>query len=203
MKVVVYTACFGGYDEVVDLVNPNPDIEYVYYTDRYPKKKLYGWTVVKQHRITKTPVRDARRRKIRVDRYRRIWDADCSIWIDSNMELLCNPISLCAEFLDGCDWAMFGHPHRRNIVEEARECLRPRYERDKSHIIDAQIKRYGKEGDPRLWGIMSTGVLLRRHTDKVKEFGIAWYKEITNGSHRDQFRHPNRWQLRSHYFQQD
>lgn len=190
MNIVVYTACFGNYDKPYNLVNLTSDVRYVWYTDKNSRDKPKGWKVIRQRCFTKTAVRDARHRKICLNRYRPIWEADCSIWIDSNMELLADPNALCEEYLDGYDWAMFTHPHRRNIIEEARECMRPGYERDKPAIMNAQIQRYAKEGNPMGWRLMSTGLLIRRHTDSVKEFCEAWWKEVRKGSHRDQLSFP-------------
>ena len=49
-----------------------------------------------------------------------------------------------------------------------------------------QVERYKIEGYPENLGLSECTVILRRHTNQIKEFNEAWWEEIKNGSRRDQ-----------------
>jgi len=185
VEISLYTSIYARYDELRAPRLIEDGIEYRCFTDSY-KKDYWPWKVIHQYPDEMTPVRCARKRKILSHKY---IDTEYSIWVDSNLELLVNPTKLCQEYLVKTDIAMFGHPHRKNIYEEARECLRPVAIRDKPIIINTQVRRYRKEGFD-LDLLMSTGVLLRRHTEEVKEFNELWWEEVRKGSHRDQLSFP-------------
>ena len=59
--------------------------------------------------------------------------------------------------------------------------------KDKSEITKPQMERYKKEGFPEEYGLLQSNIMLRKHNNadciKLME---DWFKELKNGSHRDQ-----------------
>ena len=76
------------------------------------------------------------------------------------------------------------HPTRNCIYQEAKACLV--LNKDSENTILNQIGEYKKEGLPEGAGMVATGVLIRKHSDEVKEFCKKWYDEVSRLSIRDQ-----------------
>ncbi len=106
--------------------------------------------------------------------------ADASLYIDCNFKILTNLDSL----LNGYDILMKPHPGRDCLYEEAKTCLD--YNLDYKENINRQVERVKADGYPKHNGLHEGNVILRRHTDKIKEFGRAVWGSISCGSHRDQ-----------------
>ena len=67
---------------------------------------------------------------------------------------------------------------------EARGILMLR--KDKKEVLEKQIKTYFQEGYPRDYGMVATGIMVRKHTEEIKEFCKLWYNEVEKHSLRDQ-----------------
>lgn len=184
VETKLYSAIFGMYDQIDTPRLVSRDVEYIMFTDR--DCSIYPWRIIPQTLNGLTPTRAARKRKILSHLY---VDTEYSVWVDGNIDLLVSPKLMCGTYLKKTDIAMFGHPHRRTIYEEAQECLRPIAVRDKPILINTQVQRYQKEGFSGET-LMSTGVLLRRHTPQIVEFNEMWWEELRNNSHRDQLSFP-------------
>jgi len=186
MKTVVYTAVFGGYDETKDPEVSNPEMDYVYITDeRKSDFRIYKTKL--QHAGRLSAVRAARRRKVLPHIY--FPKAEFSLWHDGNIQLLVDPMHLIQKFLfdTGIDLACFKHPYRNSIYQEGMACIN--LNKGSPRKIAGQMKRYRQEGFSGV-PLMETGVLLRRHTPAIKAFCETWWKEIEEGSYRDQLSFP-------------
>ena len=106
-----------------------------------------------------------------------------SVWIDGNLELKVDEEVL-IDLLGDKDIAVFTHPYRTNVFDEAEECKRLGL--DNPEVIDEQIKRYGGG----VYGLGACYLIIRRHTEEVKRRNEAWWAEICRGSVRDQLSFP-------------
>lgn len=185
MRPTIFTAVFGNRDSLRDpRVVENAD--YICFSDRKIKSKV--WDVVHVRRpLYQDPCRAAKVYKVLCHNW---LPSVCtrSIWIDANIELM-NPITHLLDEMK-TDLAFFKHPHPHEICiyREASVCIRKNY--DDSKAILKTIKRYRAEGHPENWGLPMGRFILRKHTAMVKEFGELWWKEITNGTRRDQLSLP-------------
>ena len=173
--VLVYSAVFGGYDDVREPLEPG---RYHLYTDgRAP----WGW--VEHHQPpTNAPARRAR------------WwkttgmptDAMFTIWIDGNIQLLVEPDELVQAWLvvPKADIALFHHPVRDCAYQEAKVVKSKA--KDFPATVDAQMERYAVKGFPRHFGLGETPVVVRRNTPAVRQFNNRRWQEIEKGSVRDQ-----------------
>lgn len=111
-----------------------------------------------------------------------------SLWIDGNIDLKIpeNELMplLIEKYLKDCDIATMKHPERDCIYQEAETCKLLTL--DSPELIDEQMTKYRSEGYPEHNGMVATTYLLRRHSDKVKEFNNAWFSELCRYSRRDQ-----------------
>ena len=179
-RAVVYTAIFGGYDELREPREQLPNVDYVCFTDN-PYLRSDAWTV-RYCEPTGDPIFQAKRLKVVPHE---ALDCEMSLWIDGRIELYT---------LNGLfdrplrDVAFPKHPNRQCIYEEAAHCKRTR--RGDPSRIDASVARYQSEGFPANAGLWQCGVIFRRHSLSTAAFNVAWWRELTLGSARDQISAP-------------
>lgn len=175
-KIVVYTAIFGGYDGLQTTCTPS--ICLTNGTIKAPE----GWELRIVESEGLDPRRAARRCKILAHEY--LPGADYTIWHDGNYRMLIPPEEAIKMWLENRDLAVFKHPHRRCVYAEAEVCIRTR--KDDPERIRAQMARYEEQGFPHNFGLLASGVLMRRNTEKVRELCEIWWQEVLKYSYRDQ-----------------
>lgn len=177
---VIYTAIFGGYDELCEPRRPVPNVQYICFTDNpYLKSKVWE---IRYQKPQGDPLFQAKRIKFFAHE---MVQCDVSLWIDGRITLQ----SLNGAFHQPrADVALRRHPLRNCIYDEAAHCKR--VGRGDPSRIDAAIRRYRAEGYPPAVGLWFTGVILRRHSPATKAFNVAWWKEMIRGSSRDQISFP-------------
>jgi hypothetical protein len=96
-------------------------------------------------------------------------DTEYSIWLDGNLALRIDPLGLVEMWLGDHDFAVFKHPERDCIYEEALNCMA--YGADDPALIKRQVRKYANEGYPNNFGLAEANVIVRRHSSEVIEFG--------------------------------
>lgn len=116
-------------------------------------------------------------------------DAEYSIYHDGNFQLKRLPEDLVKEFLGSHDWAAHRHPARDCVYREAEIIIRdcPLIPRDE---VTAQVERYRKAEYPEHAGMWANGLLIRRHSRKVRIACEEWWIEFAKGCGRDQLSFP-------------
>lgn len=158
MKIIIYTANIGNYDKEL----PVKAMEFPFY-----RISCLG---------SKNPRLLAREIKLKPHEF--LPDHDYSIWIDSNLELI-NPI-----FDFNYDLVTWKHNQRDCVYEEAQECIRQK--KDNSEIIYKQIQKYRQENYPEHNGMIASGYMIRKNTEKMRNFSESWWNELKVNSIRDQ-----------------
>jgi Protein of unknown function (DUF616) len=182
-KIVVYTAISNNYDTLKEPPDKfRHEADFVAFLDHIPRAA--SWQTRKVCSEFTDPCRNAKIHKILPHVF--FPDATYSLWIDGSVEFnFTFPIRrLVDEYLKEHDLAVFKHPERHCIYEEAEVCIAQG--KDVPAIIQRQMARYRKEHYPSGKGLAECTILLRRHTEKVRQFNEAWYEEIKNNSRRDQ-----------------
>lgn len=180
MKVVVYTAVFGG---DVDRLRPapwrNPDVEYRCYTDD-PTLSVSGWEM---RHVVATESSAMQARRIKILSHLTESKADATLWIDSAYQLLKDPYAWIAYGLLQQPVRALRHPHRQTAVEEGLELVRLGLAADR----DVQEQLTMMAGEWRQEVLTSTGLLVRRNMELVKTFNRTWWSFVVSGGHpRDQ-----------------
>ena len=181
--IVVYTAISNGYDNLKEQPQYDGNAEYVAFLDKHEIENKF-WKFKKIHNEFSDPNRNAKSHKILPHRY--FPDKKYSLWIDGSIKIQ-SPFSInrIAEiYLADADLALFEHHERNCIYKEAEVCMHRKL--DDSKIIMKQINKYRSEGYPSNYGLGECTVLLRRHTPEIIKFNEMWWKEICEGSRRDQ-----------------
>ncbi len=187
-EVVVYTAITNGHDRLLRLnercVGSARQVAFLDAATRSATPSTGRWEVRDIETHDPDPRRQAKLPKAMPERF--FPEARYSLWIDGNVALI-HPFDvhrLIDEFLADADLCIARHHARTCLYQEAAVCRARRL--DLADVIDRQITRYRREGLPAGYGLNEAAVILRRHTDAVREFDRQWWQEICDGSRRDQ-----------------
>lgn len=184
-NVVVYTAIAGSYDHLISPEVVPQGWDFVCFTDDadvpHSVWRRRAFDYPHPH-----PARRARYVKLHPHLY--FPDAEWTIWVDGNIMIRGDLSPLIGRVATSGDIGMYLHPRHRTISEEALAVLDG--SRDDPAVIRRQLERY-EEGSHDLaeLRVFETGVIVRRgssHSDLAQ----AWWRELENGSHRDQISLP-------------
>ncbi len=132
-------------------------------------------------------------------------EADVTVWLDGSMTILDDRLEQYALAELGDDDALFmRHPWRDDIYDEE-EASHPSPKYD-DQPTGAQVLHYRLEGHPAHWGLIHSGLLVRRNNARVQAFDEAWWAEIVRWSIQDQLSLPfvlRTADLRWHYWPVD
>ena len=214
MNKVIYTAIFGGYDDIVEPIFKPDGWDFVCFTDSDLKSD--NWEIRKVTPYYSDSTRNARKYKVLPHRW--FSDYKYSCWVDGNAQVR-NDVNDLMTFIQDCNLATYDHAQchldpRNCLYEEAKTILyfghantnkcRQNNElykcqgqcsndnpfhhyKDNPKVIETQVNRYFSEGYPQNNGLLSSMVLLRRHNENdCIETMEKWWEEIQYGSKRDQ-----------------
>jgi|TARA_R100001530_G_C4316429_1_gene154507 hypothetical protein len=180
VECVVYTALTDKY--FLNSFYPSKDIDYVAYMENGTELKS-PWQKKKLERKGHPKV-DTARYKMLPHKY---FNCEYSVWLDSMIVPKRGPLlEAVKHILKNGDIAFWMHPVRRCIYEESLAIVENKKYKNNIEIIYDQINRYAEEGMPRDFGIFAGGIVIRRHTKEINEFGEYWYDEYLKGSKNDQ-----------------
>ena len=178
MKKVCYTFLFGGYDKLRDPLVVTPGWDYICISDVQQESEVWETVLYTAYESPKMAAVNA----LAIP----FWDIEHvdDIWVcvDANIQVNCNLDDLVAEYPG--DWVMLTHPNRACFYDEALACIE--LQKDEPTKIFRQMAAYMKEGYPADNGMVATGVIIRKMTKGVFEFGCFWEVETLRYSARDQ-----------------
>lgn len=186
--IVTYTAIFGNYDTLRPAKYPS-----LCFTDGQ-MRPIEGWEY-KTIFSGEDPKQSNRHCKILVHEHLGV---EYSIYHDGNIKMFIDPGEAIERWLRDADIAVFAHPDRDCVYDEAMACIEQG--RAQPGAVGDQMARYRQEGYPEGVGLAACWVLVRRHTPEVKRFNEAWWAEYAKGAKRDQlsFNHTC-WKLGMRY----
>ncbi len=175
--IVVYTAIFGGKDELKEPAVVPGNCEFVCFSDCHRSSDT--WNVIEERSQSDDPCRAAKIYKILPHRF---FNCRRSVWVDGAFQLRGDVNDLFPRLRHGL--GAFRHESRDCIYDEARACIE--LGKDAPTRIEDQVKRYREEGYPPNNGLISGGFLLRKHTHEIETLNEMWWNELLSGSRRDQ-----------------
>ena len=188
--IVVYTVITGAYEQL----RPTKYGE-VCLTDS-DLGSCKGWKIQKIKSLDPDPRRASRHPKMMPHKY--FPNAEYTIYIDGNVRLLCPPKVVVKDFLKHNNMALFPHPERKCIYQEAEKCLK--YKKADTTKVAEQLKFYYEEKFPANFGLTACWVIVRRNTPEVQRFGEGWWAIYSRFSQRDQLSFDFvRWQMGMKY----
>jgi len=190
-NVVIYTAIFGGKDNLIEPKFVPENCDFICFTDSDFESNL--WKTRKVEPPCKDPVRSARKFKILPHKF--LSEYNYSIWVDGNMIIRGDVNKMIKKYLANSNIAVYDHSKTkldpRNCIYEEAKALIERAKKgkpkDSSELILKQIEKYKKERYPKNNGLISSMIILRRHNepDVIKTME-DWWQEIERHSRRDQ-----------------
>jgi hypothetical protein len=181
---IVYTALFGGYDELAP-IDFDSKLFFYCFTDN-KLLSIKGWEM-KYVEFPGLSPRDSNRQiKFKPNKY--IPEALFTIYVDSNIKIKKDLSFLFVKYASKGDIAIPNHRTRKCLYEEANACL------DAGIIIESevnsQIEKYKLEGFPRSYGLSENGIIFRKNTKIINDLMDSWWNEYENGVKRDQISLP-------------
>ncbi len=203
MRAVVYTAIFGGYDTLKQPPPQDEPCDFICFTDAKMPPCVGAWRVIHvKTDHTVHPRTQAKRFKILSHEIHEIFAGlryasssrcrpiDLSIWIDASLQITSSTfVKDMRNKLDDGDWAVFVHPDRDCIYEEALVSLTMR---KYQHVpILAQVEAY-KSVVPPHSGLYACTVIVRREpsTERLKSVHRLWWEENVKWTYQDQLSLP-------------
>ena len=118
-------------------------------------------------------------------------ECDVSVFISGAVKVKVPFEQLVEEWLGEYDIAMFRHPWRDCVHQEAIAAEGQIRHDDELVILHEQQAHYRLVGIPEHIGTLpETGIMIRRHNRIVKQFCEAWWAEMCRWSYRDQVSFP-------------
>ena len=168
MKTIIYTAIYGGYDDI----KVQPVGVKLFTEATHPRKESHPRMKAKYFKCNSHKL-----------------DCDISIWIDGSATIKTPDFEKwCLEQLGDGDIALIKHPDRDCIYDEANFCqFMPKCQ---GVPVLEQVEEYRKQGYPTHNGLWACGLLIRRHNDKVKGFNKLWWRHNNKYTYQDQLSFP-------------
>lgn len=184
-KTAIITSIYNNYDTLKNPIFNIPDSDLICITDRYPTHPVDHRIIIEPQRFD-DPQRFAKLPKILPHRF--FQQYSYTLWIDASVLPLFDDINfLIDKYLKTADLALFKHPWRNSIKEEADECIKLGL--DSPEKIQRQVKKYQNEGYPDS-SLYAGTIILRRMSTQTTKFNEIWWKEIKRHSKRDQLSLP-------------
>lgn len=204
MRVIVYTAIFGGYDELKPPVEQDVPCDYLCFTDTDMPKRVGPW------RVIHVPANPALHPRMQAKRFKllshevvkrgrlplatalasgllRFRRYDASLWVDGSIAIKGSHfVRTCVDGLSAAELAMFQHPERDCIFAEARQSLT--MEKYNGQRIAEQVAHYRRGGVVAHSGLFACGIIGRREPSgqAMKRFNTAWWDENVEWTFQDQ-----------------
>jgi hypothetical protein len=176
-EITVVTSLIGGRDNLRD-DQTDETSKFIAFTDQIKSDK---WQIKPPYRLFNSIRRNSRVPKILIHQF---VDTEYSIWLDANIALRVPAQELVDKHLKDHDFAVFRHPERDCIYDEA--MIAAVHRLDDPEVIIEQVKGYEDRGFAKHKGLAECNVVIRRHTPKVEQFNNAWWSEYCRHSVRDQ-----------------
>jgi len=203
MHAIVYTAIFGGHDTLKQPIAQDEPCEFVCFTDYRMPSRVGAWRVIHINPDHYYPILQSRRPKVLSHKVfpggRLAWHyaplsrrrrADLLIWVDGTIQI--EDPSFVRDMraaLGGHDWAVFGHPDRDCIYDEAHAVRAlPRH---RGLPVFQQVEAY-KSIVPPHDGLYAHNILVRRQPSSVRmdKVNELWWQELQKWTSRDQISLP-------------
>jgi len=187
-QFAIYTACIGGYDNIVQPEVIDERFDYILFTDDVKEQRIGVWQV--------RPVVYTHTDKTRIARYVKTHPHEllpqykATLWMDSSIQIVSHKVY--ARFVElfnaNIDIASVKHPKRDCIFDEAYEVASRKQPGalEYDNVALVWCHALWKEHYPRHNGLYETGILFRRNNEVVQKADELWWNCINAYSKRDQ-----------------
>lgn len=187
MKIAIVTASIGA-----NSLNAPPVWDGVDY-HAFVDKRLLGHPIWKTHeyfKFSSDPVY-ANRRNAKIYKvlpHLILPGYDYYFWIDSTHIVEENPKVIIEKYLSESDIAVFKHPYRNCVYEEANFIVDLKY--DYPNLVESQMEFYQDMNYPKNNGLYELSSRVQRNTPDVQRMSLMWWEQLCMYSSRDQLSFP-------------
>ena len=181
-KLVVYTALFGDYDDLIEPKEKFEGCDFICFTDQ---KHLTSdiWEIRLVEECDLPP--NMMNRKYKILPHLFLSEYEWSLYVDANIAIIGNPLELANKYLSKYDMAVPKHFARDCVFDEAKECVilgKTKYDETQK-----QMDKYKNEGFPVNFGLGENNILFRKHNvKKIIKLMNDWWEELITQTKRDQ-----------------
>jgi hypothetical protein len=180
-KYVVYSAVFGGYDDLHEPINQVHDVDFILFTDNLSLKSDV-WKIIFVSPLLQANMMN---RYFKLHPHEFLKEYESSLYVDSNIILLESPFELFSKYLGSNNFAAPRHNLRSCIYEEAISVVEKKKANHKD--VHQQMDFYLERQFPRRFGLLELNVIFRNHNHPaVKELMMMWWQQINTYTQRDQ-----------------
>lgn len=181
-RLVVYTALFGDYDDLIDPPEKFEGCDFVCFTDqKHLKSEIWEIRLVEEFDFPPNMMN----RKFKFFPNNFFSEYDVSLYLDSNISLLSSPFNLAKKVLKKHILAIPKHVRRNCIFEESKVVLERNL--SKKEDVLAQMDFYQEHGMPENYGLGEMNIIFRFHNNEhVISVMYDWWEQINTFSKRDQ-----------------
>lgn len=181
-KLVVYTALFGNYDDLIEPKEKFEGCDFICFTDqKHLTSDIWEIRLIEESDLPPNMMN----RKYKILPHLFLSEYEWSLYVDANIAILGNSMDLANKYLSMYDMAVPKHFARDCVYDEAKECVilgKTKYEETKK-----QMNTYEKEGFPKNFGLGENNMLFRKHnSEKVLKLMNEWWEELNTQTKRDQ-----------------
>jgi len=204
MHAVVYTAIFGGHDTLKQPVPQDEPCDFICFTDIRMPSRVGAWRVIyirhdsklhprmqaKWFKLLSHRIFPRGRLALRYAPFSLRRRADLSIWVDASLQIKGSGfVRDMRARLGGHDWAMFVHPDRDCIYDEAR--VSATLVKYRGLPILPQVEAYRSVVPPHS-GLYACGIIVRHEPapKRTKRANELWWKENLKWTYQDQLSLP-------------
>ena len=187
-KIAVYTVLVGGYDNVIDPIVVNDEIDYICFVGKGEIDRHHSnvWRFIEFEDELKDKGRLSRIPKLLPHRTC-LSEYDCSLYVDANIMIKDKSIYDRVEELISSDIkiALLKHPFRDCVYQEAYVCIASL--KGGWFSILRQIAFLKRKRFPKHAGLYEANVIFRKHNDsEVVRMDELWWETFMKYSKRDQ-----------------
>lgn len=177
MKIAVYSALFGAYDNWRDAEYVNGEYDYFLFTDQPIQSKTHKVIHLENDHGLK-------HREVKILPQKYLGDYEVLLWHDANIQQIADIKPLIEGVMKEADIVFLLHPMARCVKHELELCAA--WDKDDLDLMCKQVQEYFVEGMPLGMGGVETGVSVRRMNAQHHRFAELWWQEVSTKSKRDQ-----------------
>ncbi len=191
-RIAIYTSIFGEYDKILNPMYINDNVDYFIFTDLKVNDNMiwHKFDISNLQSIIGKLSNQDKNRYFKMLGYQYLKNYDYIIYIDGNLEIYGNLTKLVKYINSLSGLAMYNHPSRDCIYNEAEVCKI--LKKGNYHSIDLEINRYKDEKMPRHYGMCECNVIVKDMHNAISDKILStWWMNYINGtSKRDQISFP-------------
>lgn len=188
-RIAVYTCIVGEYDDLVEPLFVDPEVDYFVFTDlECSDSSIWKKIDITQFDEYRTLTPTMLNRKIKMLPFMYLHNYDYSIYIDGNVEIVASVLPLIEEM---GEYPLGVHYHRDRdcIYDEGVQIIYKK--KAEKRLVKKQVIAYEKEMFPHHYGLYENPILIRKHDDEdVCRLMEEWWLEYVKYPTRDQLSFP-------------